>query len=184
MIIIICSFAFYKIYVRLNNIEDLKTLHLNPIKTSFVQSLKIDELYIPSLELYCINENREKNLHEIFINEKFLIVLFSENTCNPCTELLLDYATSFERQGGKIIGLFFGENKFEAERFMKLNKIEYLFLFDKESKFLNSLEIHLIPSILFVNEKFKIINSHFLKPETNEFTIIYMDYIMAQFSSK
>ncbi|MCX6168642.1 MAG: redoxin domain-containing protein [Ignavibacteriales bacterium] len=178
-------FSFFNFIETKNKNKDFTKFYLQPYEISVSQSLQIDNHFIPDLSFINLKNTNSVNILNESKHENYLIVVYSEHSCNPCSELLLNFCNELTQSGyNKIYGIFNYEDMNEAKRFVINNYVNYPSLYDPENQFMEKLKITESPVILWVDKNNNIINSHFLQPELENITRIFFDYIRSQVITK
>lgn len=171
------TFSFLKLSMVLKKQQDLTKLYKRPYEESIKLSLKINDKKLKSLTLLDAKTHELENCFSDSKNAYFLILIISENSCNPCSKKAIRYCNDlFATKIKEIYCILNIRGKFERKRFIKINKIKFKVYLDPYNKFMTQLGIVQTPCLLLINKTNIIVESLFLKPQLENISKLYFDY--------
>lgn len=129
----------------------------------FVLSFSV-KAQIPDIQLKSATENKWINLSDLQ-GEKLTVVDFWATWCKPCVAALPKLnalSKEFETSAVQFIGINVDgpRNRSKVLPFIKTQNLSYPILLDPDSKLMNELNAHSLPTLIIFNNKGKIVYTH------------------------
>lgn len=162
----------------LENKEDFGQLFIEPLEISLTHSYYANGKSIPDIELTDINGKINSMFH-LMNKRKSIIILYSEVTCNVCTDSLFDRCNLLKSENAdfNFYAIAYSKDINFLRRFARINKIKFPILKDINNDFANKLDISALPAVLLVDENGIIRNSFFINPNIKILNDVFFDYL-------
>lgn len=176
IVVVLGLLAVYRLYNYLY-VEEDKVNYIDAASVVLKESLKINGHTLQDINLVNINTGKKESILKELNNDKALVLLYSDLTCNICTDSLVQNCKQFSTKGMKVIGIAHSYDLHYLQRFAKINNINFTMYYDEEKALVNAMGINLLPSVLLINEEKEILNSIFVTPQTKNYTKIFFNNI-------
>lgn len=180
-LIILINIGLILLFYQWNNAKQTINKHndystLTALKLSLKESYATNGKKIPSIKL--LNLRHETiNLQTYLAQRKNVLLIYSEVSCNSCTDSLIKNCNKLVNQSNdfQIFAVANSKSIDYLRRFYRINKLKFPLLWDKDNILVKELKINLLPAILMINETGIIVNSFYISPKISELNLIFME---------
>lgn len=152
-------------YKENNKIYNLSS---NIVNHTLKESYLTNGRKISNIELMKLN-GEAVQLSSYYGNENTLIFIYSEISCNICTDSLIVNCNKLVEYNNitSILGIAYSRRKDYLNRFIRINNIKFPILWDYDNQFIKGNNLKLLPAVLIINKDGIVINSFYLNPNIN-----------------
>lgn len=145
-------------------------IKLTPLEFALYDSYITNGKSIPEIKLQNVMKENV-DIKNLIKNKKTIIIVYSEVSCNSCTDSLINGCNKlFDKSNDsvQVFGVAYTDNIEYLRRFVRINEIKFPFLWDEEKLFIEQLKLNALPVVLMANKNGEIINSFFINPSIHD----------------